>query len=420
MRNRIKYSLVLLLLGALFSRPMMGICQLNPEEEQDTGKGFNADYIVLFADRFDKSRLKIFASVVYDDMQFLKTDDEFKAEYRITFTVLDDDGEYISSERVDRMVVVQDYYITNSREEYDWVEMEFDLAAGEYQVILEFMDKDSRETKRKEKTITIPNLEENSLILTGPILLDSIVMNQAGELELQPGISGDIFDGKKGVWVYFEALSREYPVDLQVSYHLIDSKGKERISGDYSRHIEKPVLRDKFQLDIDEFTFDDYQLVLVVSFGDNVVRRSKKFRIHWPELPPTIRDLDKAIEQLTYIASEREISRLEEDYLGRKLEMFLKFWAQWGKDEAESFKLMEEYYRRIWEAEQSFNEGGWRSDRGHVYIIHGAPSEIDRHPYDMYSKAYEIWYYYQDNKRFVFVDEGGFGNFRLQSPLWQN
>ena len=33
-----------------------------------------------------------------------------------------------------------------------------------------------------------------------------------------------------------------------------------------------------------------------------VTSKTKKFRIHWPELPPTIRDLDNAIEQLTYIA----------------------------------------------------------------------------------------------------------------------
>jgi hypothetical protein len=64
----------------------------------------------------------------------------------------------------------------------------------------------------------------------------------------------------------------------------------------------------------------------------------------------------------------------------------------------------------------SYREG-WKSDRGMVFIILGPPNNIDRHPFEYYSKPYEVWEYYTINRRFVFVDETGFGDYRLTTPL---
>jgi hypothetical protein len=55
---------------------------------------------------------------------------------------------------------------------------------------------------------------------------------------------------------------------------------------------------------------------------------------------------------------------------------------------------------------------------GMVYIIFGEPSNIERHPYEMDTKPYEIWAYYNINKQFVFVDNSGFGDYRLITPIW--
>ena len=390
------------------------------EGELQFRQGFSCDYIVLFTDDISTRRLRVFGNVVYDNLQFLKQDSVFKANYCLTFTLLDDKGEYISNERINREIVTKDYYITNSRTEFDWVEAEFNISAGKYKLLLDFKDIDSRSTDRIEKEVEAVIFKKDEILIAGPILLDTVIVNNDGKVSLRPGISGSVFDGDKSIWVYYEVMSKKHPVELNITYHLIDSKGNERLTGDFNRELSGPVLRDKFRLNINEFTFDDYQLVIQVKSGKNSASRSKKFRIHWPELPPTIRDLDKAINQLVYIASDREITRLQEDYEGRRLEMFLDYWTKWGKNDAESSRMMEEYYLRIYEANQYFSEGGWRCDRGHVYVLYGPPEEIDRHPYDLYSKAYEVWYYLQDNRQFYFVDEGGFGDYRLRSPLWQN
>ena len=82
-------------------------------------------------------------------------------------------------------------------------------------------------------------------------------------------------------------------------------------------------------------------------------------------------------------------------------------------------EIFDEYFRRIAFANENFSNyiEGWRSDRGMVYTILGAPNNIDRHPFEYDSKPYEVWEYYDLNRSFVFLDQTGFGDYRLVTPL---
>ncbi|MDP3683995.1 MAG: GWxTD domain-containing protein, partial [Ignavibacteria bacterium] len=63
---------------------------------------------------------------------------------------------------------------------------------------------------------------------------------------------------------------------------------------------------------------------------------------------------------------------------------------------------------------------GWKSDMGMVYIILGAPNSVDRHPFEYDSKPFEVWEYYQINRQFIFVDNTGFGDYRLTTPFYND
>lgn len=96
-----------------------------------------------------------------------------------------------------------------------------------------------------------------------------------------------------------------------------------------------------------------------------------------------------------------------------------------------SFK--EEHYRRIAYANEHFASGvpGWKTDRGHIYILWGPPDEIESHPtggtYDRpmwqgggstTTYAWELWRYRHldelgDNIEFEFVDPSGSGEYHL-------
>jgi hypothetical protein len=80
---------------------------------------------------------------------------------------------------------------------------------------------------------------------------------------------------------------------------------------------------------------------------------------------------------------------------------------------------MNEYYYRVHVANQRFSghREGWRSDRGMIYILYGEPDAVEEYNFEINSKPYMIWLYYSVNRRFVFIDNTGFGDYQLSQPL---
>jgi GWxTD domain-containing protein len=77
---------------------------------------------------------------------------------------------------------------------------------------------------------------------------------------------------------------------------------------------------------------------------------------------------------------------------------------------------MIEYYKRVDYTAMNFstisNKKGFDTDRGKVYIQMGTPKKIERSS-DSDGKVIEAWYYGQ-NKKFIFIDKQGTGDFSLQ------
>ena len=84
------------------------------------------------------------------------------------------------------------------------------------------------------------------------------------------------------------------------------------------------------------------------------------------------------------IISNEEKTAFERLKTDEEREHFVKaFWARRNPTpgSAEN-EFREEYYRRIAYANKhwAWNQPGWKTDRGHIYIMYGPPDEIDSHP----------------------------------------
>jgi GWxTD domain-containing protein len=141
-------------------------------------------------------------------------------------------------------------------------------------------------------------------------------------------------------------------------------------------------------------------------------------------------DVDEAIDQVDLIATGAESDSLRAaKTLSEKRKALADFWRRRNPDPgSRENRVMEVFYRRVQYANETFANPshGWRSDRGRTYIVLGAPTTVDRHPYEVNQKPYEIWYYNDLNTRYVFVDEYMLGDYRLASApaptgmfLWQ-
>ena len=101
-----------------------------------------------------------------------------------------------------------------------------------------------------------------------------------------------------------------------------------------------------------------------------------------------------------------------------------EFWKERDPEPSTEINELEnEFYRRVNYTNQHFSlykggKDGWHSDRGRIYIIYGAPSQIEtmssNRSFASVSR-YEIWYYTNIGKKFVFYDKFGNNNFLLVS-----
>ena len=132
-------------------------------------------------------------------------------------------------------------------------------------------------------------------------------------------------------------------------------------------------------------------------------------------------------EEVAYIITDEERAAFEKLTTNEERDGFVKgFWERRNPDPgsaANAFK--EDYYRRIAYANKHFSAGrpGWKTDRGHMYIIFGPPDEIDSHPGNK-PYAFEVWTYQHikgvaDGISFTFVDQTDNGDFELATPPWK-
>jgi len=166
-----------------------------------------------------------------------------------------------------------------------------------------------------------------------------------------------------------------------------------------------------------------YQLKLEV--GDRELNkiyatRNAEFNIDWSLKTLVENDYGRAVDQLRYVASPQERDSLKNMPADRRLEGVQDYWKR--KDPTPTTpenELSEEYYSRLRYANNNFSgygRPGYLTDFGRIYITYGQPEEIERHPFDLDSKPYEIWYYYRHHRKFIFIDKNGFGNYELAYP----
>src|SRR5882724_6808569 len=136
-----------------------------------------------------------------------------------------------------------------------------------------------------------------------------------------------------------------------------------------------------------------------------------------------------------YLLTPDEVAAFRRLGTNEEREQFIEnFWRRRNPDpESSTNSFKEEHYRRIAYANEHFASGipGWKTDRGHIYIVWGPPDEIDSHPtggtYDrpMWQGGgstptynWELWRYRHlevigDNIELEFVDPSGSGEYHL-------
>jgi GWxTD domain-containing protein len=205
-----------------------------------------------------------------------------------------------------------------------------------------------------------------------------------------------------------------------IKYTIYNMNKKVVLDNKIDQNFKKGVELVKLNIPNEDLSYSKYRLVMKVKVGSEEATAEKIIQIRWVGMSNLIDNLDLAIEQLKYISGGSLLKKSKKATDEEKKQLFLEFWEKRDPTPGtEENELMNEYYRRVNYSNQHFSGylEGWKTDMGMVFILFGPPNDIERHPFELQTKPYEIWYYYELNRTFVFVDETGFGEYRLITPL---
>jgi len=168
-----------------------------------------------------------------------------------------------------------------------------------------------------------------------------------------------------------------------------------------------------------------FEGILTIFVSENPIEKgSKTERVYngtvaWYNKPFSLAKEELAIKMLKYIEGDSVINKMLSNNDEEYPKLLFDYWKKFDPAPETAFNpLMLEYYKRVDYAERNFSTitgtKGTDSDRGMVFIKFGKPTKVERTS-DEYGKVVETWSYEKLQKRFVFVDRRGTGEFLLRN-----
>lgn len=367
----------------------------------------------------DSIRMDILIKVPFNAIQFLKEGNNFVGKYEISILLLNEDEVQAASKIWAREIRTDSFEETNSLEHFDINKVSFNVIPSNFLLTIGIMDLDTRKSSYRKKGIDICDYYKRPVTLSKINIIEKVIVSPDGKVENVPSVMSSISNVKPEFSIAFDVLSDGGKGSI--SYSIYDMNKKLVLNDLYERIFEKGISHETISISKEKLRFNKYRLKVTVKVNDDITSKERVFQLRWLGMSNFIDNLEDAINQMKYIAPPKVIKAIRKGRQEEKKEKFLKFWK--GKDptpNTQENELMNEYYMRVHYSNQHFSgfQAGWKADMGMIFILFGPPSDIERHPFDIQSKPYEIWYYYEINRTFVFVDESGFGEYRLISPTY--
>lgn len=359
--------------------------------------------------------IRITYSLNYDALPFLRTDDGYVSRYEVTAIVYDSDGRQVTGDSWRRTVAVATYEETNDRRPAVADVLEFPVGPGRYALKLEVASLDTRATGRIERSVRVPEMVPGELTFgtmtfesreSRPGLADTTVLNPTrvyGEDDPTAVVRIPVYG----------APGTSYVLELSV----LDARGipqKHRTDT-----IEQTGFRTEY---VYEFTVLDLEVgahelkAELRPAGDGAPSTARsRFRVVTSPMSWG-KDPEKMIAQISYVATRDEIERLTSVPPERRGPLWDEFWAAHDPEPAtEVNEFKTEFLRRLGYANAQFKSviEGWQTDMGRIYIQHGEPDDIESQPVGQMLNAWEVWYYYNEHTKYVFIDREGFGEYVL-------
>jgi len=391
---------------------------------------FDVDVVNLAVENSELSRLDLYIRINYDELQFVKVNDQFRARYEVIVNILDKSGKPVDGRDLRQEVLADDIKETDSISKNSLLKMSFELSPQEYRIALSVQDLETQKIANRTKDVALRNYAGTSFQASDILYVDYISKDENGNYTFSPKVSTMKPYGSK-LYAYFEVYNISESDSIHVNYDIIKQKSGEAVpnhSSTYWLKSDGRVTKNCIEIAGETLPPGHYATRVQLAHHQDTLTVQRAFEWYWEGIPSMFSNLNEAVDALAYIAGEKELKKLKLTPESERHAEYLKFWEKRdptpGTAENE---LRLEYYQRIKFANENFygyKKSGWRTDMGWAYVKLGSPDNIERDPFNQkYAnfagrtiKAFEVWEYYRYNRQLVFIDENGFGEYRLDNP----
>jgi GWxTD domain-containing protein len=341
-------------------------------------------------------------------LSFQRENGRFVARYRVEISFEPAGAPAIQVGR-DEVVQVASFQETLRNDESVLFQQFFHLLPGEYKVSVSVRDRTSSEQSRVETNASVPAFTEGSY--SAPLVAYEVTgrARQLDPLTVVLNPRGTVAYGSDTLLAYIEGYNfsgpRAIPFEIYDARDSVVFKDSLRFIG--GQDVEGQVVR----LTPDSAPLGELRLVVGEADG-----RREKSAIVSLSTAWVVTNYEEMITLLRYFDRKDMLDSLEKADPADRPRLWRSFFAASDPNKATpENEALDVYFGRLARANQLFRDegtAGWRTDRGEVYIVLGEPDEVyDSSPL---SQGRVIrWVYTDDRLVLTFVDETGFGRFRL-------
>lgn len=420
--------------GSPYAQPVLGL------SARQLSARFYVDVLYFRAGNGEKTLTEVYVEIPYATLDFAKTPDRvtdgvplpaFQASTQVAVVFEDPGGSDIARKAIADTVTASRPEETLSSELARQYYFSFQVDPGPYRLRVQVTDQLTGGVISATRTLTVPSFQEPRLQLSTVQLARWIriadgetIFEKNGRIVF-PNTEHTYATDLPRLFAYFEAYgldSASAPDSFEVRYTLQHGR---RVIRSIRRLYPKPGTSAALsvQLPISDLDLGDY--LLTVTVADPARRQqataSTQFFVtrSWNQLSD--HDFEQLLEQLSYIATSQELVALRTTPREFRGAAIAEFWRRRDPtpDTPEN-EALREFYRRIRYANQKFHSEtgeGWQTDQGRVYIVLGPPDQVRQEKFESGRPTSEVWEYRALKQVFVFIDEEGFGQYRLTQPF---
>jgi len=380
--------------------------------------------------------LELYYDISHSQLQFLKKGSAFTANFEIQVIVYDLKGRQVTGDSWRRNVTRSSYQETVSPELSYTETLLLALPPGRYNLVTRTENVDSGRLSSVTVRLdlralgALPAISDVIVGVCSPSSARETPSKEASPRGLVvPHPRARFGERYSSMCVYAEVYDSSSaagapPADtsaFRVLCRILDEQGSTRHldtlyvarTGNTSYLLYSPAL--------DDLTMGRYTLELQLGNAKGAMKTASTFEVDESRFPLD-ENIDDTMALLGYITHRSELEPLKQATGADRKALWLEFWAKRDPyPETPENEFLIEFFERVHYANANFSYfgPGWKTDRGRIYIRRGPPDNIEARPVSPSGPAYEVWYYFQQNLTFVFVDRMGLGEYQLVGPSYE-